>query len=367
MNPKDQELMERYIYQVVRRLPKKQRHEVNLELQELISDMWETEQSMETVLTKLGDPREFAKQYQDDKHYLIGPEYFDTYLWFLKIVLLCAAVPILAVSVAEGIQEGMGLADSGIVQAVVTSAIYGIGKGIPNVIVSCIGIFGGITLMFAIMERNKVKFDLEKETEWNVRNLEDSRTGKKKIWTPNFLAPVPDKRAIISRGDSILGIVFIVIFCILLIFSPNFFSAIFKNGEKISTIPVFNLEQWHIILPVFILSLVIGLGDEIFRLIAGQYCKPVMISNIVCGALQIVLSFVVLKVFPFWNPNFTAELKLQAGEQISSSATFFIEKWNGDLASNLLFVFITVLTIVEIATTVYKTLRYGTDIKANKA
>ena len=41
MNKRDRDLMERYIYQVVRRLPGEQRKEVGLELQELIGDMWE--------------------------------------------------------------------------------------------------------------------------------------------------------------------------------------------------------------------------------------------------------------------------------------------------------------------------------------
>ena len=39
VNQQEQELMERYIYQVVRRLPKNQRKEVARELQELIGDM----------------------------------------------------------------------------------------------------------------------------------------------------------------------------------------------------------------------------------------------------------------------------------------------------------------------------------------
>ena len=64
------------------------------------------------------------------------------------------------------------------------------------------------------------------------------------------------------------------------------------------TVPIFNLKQWGIVLLVFILSLLIGLSDEILRLIVGVYCRLVMISNIVCGVLQIVLSIVVLKVLP---------------------------------------------------------------------
>ena len=47
MTQRDQELMERYIYQVVSRLPKDQQEDVGLELQELIDDMLEQKGSMD--------------------------------------------------------------------------------------------------------------------------------------------------------------------------------------------------------------------------------------------------------------------------------------------------------------------------------
>lgn len=105
MTPNEKDYMDRYIYQVIRRLPKAQREEVRMELEELISDMYADRGSMEEVLTELGDPAEFAKQYQNEQKYLIGPEYFDTYLWFVKVVLICAAVPILIISLINAIGE----------------------------------------------------------------------------------------------------------------------------------------------------------------------------------------------------------------------------------------------------------------------
>ena len=78
MTPNEKDYMDRYIYQVIHRLPKAQREEVRMELDELISDMYADRGSMEEVLTELGDPAEFAKQYQNEQKYLIGHEYFDT-------------------------------------------------------------------------------------------------------------------------------------------------------------------------------------------------------------------------------------------------------------------------------------------------
>ena len=99
MNQKEQELMERYIYQVVRRLPRDQQDEVAMELRELIGDMYEERGGMEDVLRELGDPAEFAGKYRSSAQYLIGPAYYDTYLWFLKVVLLCTAVPVVIAAV----------------------------------------------------------------------------------------------------------------------------------------------------------------------------------------------------------------------------------------------------------------------------
>lgn len=60
MKEQEREWMERYIYQVTRRLPKAQRGETAMELRELIGDMAEEKGSVEAALTALGDPAVFA-------------------------------------------------------------------------------------------------------------------------------------------------------------------------------------------------------------------------------------------------------------------------------------------------------------------
>ena len=227
---------------------------------------------------------------------------------------------------------------------------------------SCISAFGAVTLTFAIMEWKKIQIEMKKAEKWSVESLSEERKTPSSRWTPKILEPVPDKKAIISRGDSIVGIVFIVIFSVLLIFAPHFFAAILTEGEAITTVPVFNLEQWGIVLPVFVISLLIGLIDEILRLIIGVYCKLVMISNILCGVIQIVLSVIVLKVLPIWNPNFVLEIEQALGANADSSANFFTY-WNADMVSNGLLAFIVVITLFEIGVTIYKTLRYGVSVK----
>ncbi len=359
MNNRDRELMERYIYQVVRRLPGNQREEVRMELQELISDMEEAGESMEDILTRMGDPAKFAEKYQDRTHCLIGPEYYDNYIWLLRIVLICVSVTVVAVSAIQGIREGFLAADTGYAGVLATVVVYSAARGFTELFASCLTAFGGVTLAFAVMERRKIKVDMKKEKKWSVNDLGDNFSVKQKIWTPNHLSPIPHKKAVISRADSVVGIVFIVIFGVLLIFVPQIFGAVLREGEVIRIIPVFNLEQWDVILPLFILSLAVALADEALRLVVGHYCKVVMISSIASGILQIILACIILKVFPFWNPDFAAEIAAQPGDQISPAVRGALARWDGTLISNAFLVFIIAVTALEIGSAVYHTLRYG--------
>ena len=85
----EQEMIERYIYEVVRRVPSEAREEIRMEIGALIEDMQNGEGlSVQAVLEKLGDPAVFARRYRGDRDYLIGPEYYDDYVWILKLVLI---------------------------------------------------------------------------------------------------------------------------------------------------------------------------------------------------------------------------------------------------------------------------------------
>jgi len=354
MTQNEKEWMDRYIYQVVRRLPKDQRDEVSMELQELISDMLEQSDSMESVLTELGDPAEFAKKYRDDADYLIGPEYYDSYQWFMKVVLICTLAAGLSVSLLEGFAQdfaGVGIPKLGDIIGAITA---GLTRGITDSIISCISVFGGVTILFAVIERKKIKLERKGgDHQYKYRQEEG-------VWSPKSLAGIPDKKAMINRGDSIIGIVAIVSFCMLLIMSPGVFSVAFKRDGELISIQLFNLGQWDKVLPFFIATLLVGLADEVLKLIMGVYCRLVMYSCIFCGAIQLILSFVILKVLPFWNPDFGMQVKIQTeGHPESEFVAKWLSDWDGTLVSNLILSFIIVLTLAETGIMVFRTMRYG--------
>lgn len=82
----------------------------------------------------------------------------------------------------------------------------------------------------------------------------------------------------------------------------------------------------------------------------------------ICGAIQIVSSVVVLKILPIWNPDFTDEIQALLGNRAESAGKFF-SLWNWELVSNGLLALIILITLSEIGVTVYKTVCYGVPAK----
>lgn len=334
----EHDMMSRYIYQVVKRVPKEQQKEIEMELQELISDMAEGEDtSMDEVLVKLGNPADLAKRYRDDKRYVIGPEYYENYVWVMEIVMTAVLVSALV---------------SGMVQIILVGSdiIEVFTETLANTITSVIGTFGIVTVIFAVLERQQVNVDLKKEKQWEIENL---------TWTPKLLLPIPDKKAAISRGESVISIVFIVIFCGLIIFAPQLIGAyIFEDEQFIRSIPIFNLNQWNILLPFLLLSSIIGFADEMVRLVTGCYCRLVMISNIISGSIQIALSVLILKVLPLWNADFIKDISEQLQLHINSKYDI-LSYWGSGFFSNIILVIICGAILLEMGITIYKTERYG--------
>lgn len=346
---KEQEYIERYIYDVVRRLPKNQRQEANMELRELINDMMEDmgeEANVETVLEKLGSPAEFAKKYSGQEQHLIGAEYYEPYCLVLKIVLLCTAISAIIsiiVNTAVNPSDAEHILDIGI-----DTIIEGI-----NSLVTAVG---SVTIVFAIMEREKIKLETKK-----IENTATFTKGGKenhKKWEPKDLPTVPHKKGMIKRSDTVVKMIFIAIFSGILLFAPQVFGAWIAKEEQIHIIPLFYFKYWSVTLPLLLISMGIGFLDEIIRLIVGRYGVIVSISQIVTGIIQAVLTVVILKVFPMWNPNFIKEI--EAVREIP--ADFYQELvtfWEKGIFTNVLLTIIIMSIIIDIIETLYKSIRYG--------
>ena len=96
--------IQRYIYDVTKRLDEKQREDISKELEANIYDMLgenQSDENIKQVLTELGSPAKMAMNYKEPM-YLISPELFDDYKHVLVIV----------VSVFVGIAFALGIIDA---------------------------------------------------------------------------------------------------------------------------------------------------------------------------------------------------------------------------------------------------------------
>lgn len=334
----EQEMIESYIYEVTKRVPQGTREEIRMELGGLIEDMRSEGLAVQEILEKLGDPAVFAGRYREDNHYLIGPEYYDDYVWVLKIVLIGIGISAVVSAFVNGIvgMESMDIAGW------VNMFTFFFTELSANAVGGALGAVGAVTAVFAFLEWRKVKVKVKPEKEWTVFSLPD----------------IPDKRAVISRGDSVVSIVFASIFGALLLFAPELFGAFsYKDGRFESIACVFNMEKWGNILPVFLLCLAVGVVNEIIRLVTGCYCRAVMYSTIACNIIQVAGAVFLFYVFPLWNPDFTQQVKAMAGIKEFSRGDI-LSFWNTARFNNLIFLIVLGCCLLETGVTVYKTLKY---------
>lgn len=329
MTDEERDLMRRYIYQVVRRLPREQREETAMELEELITDI-AAQKGMEAALEELGDPAVFAGKYREEPGWVIGPEYYEDYFWLLKIVLGAVAIS----AVVSGLVQGLMQKDGTRILAELLST--GLTGGI--------GAVGAVTILFMILERRKIRIDFQREF-----RAEGEKSGQRKAWLPMLLPPVPDSKAVIKRSDCAVNLIFETLLAGLMIFAPWLFGIyVFEDGSLVRTIPILNLEAWDRILPVLLISLAAGFADDVTRLICGRYCRTVLTACLIGAAVQAVFAWILLKTLPFFNQEFVLETKWD-----------LLALYGTELLENLILLLIWICILIEAGVTVYKTVRYA--------
>ncbi|MBN1584080.1 MAG: hypothetical protein JXA89_25445 [Anaerolineae bacterium] len=201
------DLFDRYVREVGRRLPKKQRDDVQTELHSLLMDSLQeqdaqkrdAEQGVEgktdaadenaaqiAVLKQFGPPAKVAAQYRPPHRYLIGPAVYDIYWIVVAAALggLTVAYLVLAVLAMWGEPEPL-------------RALFGSFGGVfGSYFGALLSAFGSITLTFAILDR------VLPETVWKEDEEEE--------WDPRTLPEIQDRDRI-EVGGLIAESVFIVL------------------------------------------------------------------------------------------------------------------------------------------------------------
>ena len=232
------DLMDKYIAEVGKYLPRKNRADIEAEIRSTLEDMLDErtmtdgpadEATVMALLKEYGSPREVAATYKPQQ-YLIGPRLFPIFETILRIVLIVVASASL-----------IGLAVS-LVKTNLTGPefVSELGQWILNLVSGLIAAFGNIALVFAIMERTQLGDKFEKEfKEWNPQELKEE--------------PGPDQ---IDLADHIAAIIFTVLGLVVLNIYPNILSIRYSSGGEWVTIPIVTKAFFHYLPWINIMGLV---------------------------------------------------------------------------------------------------------------
>ncbi|MBM7587788.1 hypothetical protein JOC86_004362 [Bacillus pakistanensis] len=282
-------MINRYIYAVTQKLPPAQREDIAVELRGLIEDMLEervegrevVDKDVEEVLLELGNPKHLAQKYRGTKKYLIGPEFFDAYILVLKIVLISTAVTMGVGFVIQIILDPISILNH-FVEFIVSFVTV-----IPMA-------FGWTTFGFAIGEYfNSIHSkDLQMDKGWKVSDL----------------APIPNGKKQIKRGETITGIIFYVLFIVIMAFSSEYFGIWIFHDEFSGVVPFLNDETYGSYLLFILLIFGLGIIKECLKLIFGKWTVKLVIYTSIVNLISLVAILFMMNGPAFWNPNFMQEL-----------------------------------------------------------
>jgi cytochrome b subunit of formate dehydrogenase len=294
------EIIDRYVYAVTKRLPVKQREDIDKEIRSLIDDMLtdgypdrkDDPESVKAVLNELGNPYDLAAKYQDNKRYLIGPEHYPMYIFILKIVL--AAVTgglIIALTVKNIVNTPVNP---------ITVAV----EMVTSIMSALLGVFAWVTIVFAL-----IGYFREEQIDAAIAEV------RKEIkWTLEDLPEIPSQKAIISKSEPIASMIFGLIGFIIFNYAAQALSIISIDKTGTKSVPILNIDRIDSFILIINIIVFIGFIREIARLIEGRHTLRLSIGTAVISGVSLVLSLYLITNPLFFNPNFVAELKSVFGK-----------------------------------------------------
>lgn len=192
------DIIERYIHQVGRYLPTKEREEIQVELRSQIRDQLEdrfdgtaSAEDVRTMLIELGDPRQLAASY-GSQQYLIGPNLYPVMMSVLRSGW--ALVPIIVI-IVHAVLALFSTGDESLV-SLFLGAVFGV--------IQALLIFTGVVVaLFVILEHSGE----------DIGEI----TGQDKVFNPDDL-PEVDQPGGVDRFEAAFGIAFYILLTLVLLY-----------------------------------------------------------------------------------------------------------------------------------------------------
>ncbi|HJR81992.1 MAG TPA: hypothetical protein VJ821_18100 [Anaerolineales bacterium] len=281
-------LIERYIAEVGRHLPEKDRADIEAEIRSMLEDMIEErggktgqpadDRVITEVLEQVGDPQLLAYKYAPPKRYLIGPAWYDVYVKFLQRVLF-TALPIFAVVtfILTLTQDPLDF-------------INAVGEAVGGAFNVGLQILFWITIVFVFLERSD-----EKPYEFHKASAQ--------TWTVAQLPEFPRKRQIriFENVMNIAAYLFVLLWIALPLMLDWF------QGETPS-VPFLHPNLWNFWLPAFFVLMGLTLVHELFQLRIGNWTPALTATNVILGISAILYIIALVTTQDIINPAFLATL-----------------------------------------------------------
>jgi len=318
-------LIDRYIQEVGRHLPRKNRADIKAELLSSVVDTLEdrfgtepSESEIEDFLIEFGQPREVAASYFPEGQYLIGPGLYPLFRMIAWIVVA-------AVLGAQLLAWGVAIFFAG----ESFSILELLGSMLTSIPVS----LGWLVLTFIILQKFEVKPDLDD-----------------KPWDPQSLPQVNEEEDI-KRGELIFGLVFGILILALVFFFPQWIGSVTYPGGKFYPNPV--IIQYLVWVKV---SLLAGIGLNIYLLWQGRR-SPV--SRLVKIAENLFSIFVLALLVQGHNTWLTARGASGFFDVLESISSITDGGWEvvGMHAFRMAFGVALIVTVIETLVMLYRIVR----------
>jgi hypothetical protein len=325
-------LIDRYVAEIGKHLPRKNRADMEAEIRSTLEDMLEERRQAQgevddkmviELLKEYGAPREVAESYIGPR-YLIGPRVFPIFELVTKIVvavLIGVALAGLGLSLARSTLTG-------------PEVLKTIGESALGLLGGLITAFGNIVLVFAILERVLPAKEFEEEEKWNPAELASE--------------PDPDR---VKFGEQIFELFFLALFLIVFNLYPGIIGIGFFNENDWVFISPILTDAFFSYLPWINVLFLLQIGFNIYLLRQEIWNLPTRIMNILLELGSITLAIAMLR-----GPDLVALSAGQlAGTPLEGSASIFITI--AGLIPTLVLSIVIIVSSIEVAQMAYRIMK----------
>ncbi len=312
------DLIDRYVYEVGRYLPRKNRADIQAELRSLLNDTLEArvagepgEGDVVALLKEFGQPEKVAASYQPESQYLIGPELFPIFRMVVGIALLVMVIVHIVLFAVLLFTDPNPLKALDVLSGFVGSAF---------------SVLGTIVVVFYVLQNFDVRL-AKPSQEWNPRDL-----------------PVPDAKNEINRSGIIFDIALALVFIVALLVFPTRIAVVVTPGTPVLTDPVITSHT-----PLIVAALILGLVVDIVLLWRGRWQIGTRLAKIAANLFILVVIAVLISGHAAWLAQNTGSgffgllTNLPVGEVSEAELTLMITMYFVQFG----LIIATIVTLVE--------------------